>query len=84
MSIIDGVIFVFMLLLLAGILVLAYERQNGHVNSEEPEPTLRRQLESCIHKLATAEQSVDVWRTVAAKQKAIIDDMARVLEDDDG
>lgn len=83
MSIADGIISVCVFILFIAFIWLAYQRQNGHINHEEPEPTLRRQLNTCEHRLAAALQSVEVWKTVTERQKEIISDMARVLEDDE-
>lgn len=80
MSLIDIVFSGLFLLVFVGLIALAYERQNGHIGGVEPEPTLIRQLEACGHQLATARQAVDVWRSVAAKQKAMIEELAKALE----
>lgn len=79
MSLIDGFLLICILLLFAAVLALGYERQNGHVGGAPPEPTLRRQLEACHHQLATAQQSVDVWRALADKRKEIIDELSGEL-----
>lgn len=80
MSYIDGFLVIMLLILLAAVLALGYERQNGHIGGAAPEPTLRRQLEQCHHQLATAQQSVDVYRTLAEKRKAIIEELSQALE----
>jgi len=80
MSIIDGIFAVLILLIIAAILALAYERQNGYINHKPPEPTVFRQLEACGHQLATAQQSLEVWMDVARKYKATAEELAKALE----
>jgi len=84
MSLIDIVFSGLFLLVFAGLIALAYERQNGHIGGAEPEPTLIRQLEVCGHQLATAQQTVDVLRSVNAKHKATIEQLAKALENCEG
>lgn len=80
MTFLDGFFTMSILLLFAGILALSVERGNGKMNGVTPEPTVTRQLEACQHKLATCEQSVEVWRSLATQQKIIIEDLSKALE----
>jgi len=80
MSLIDGIFVVLFLVVFIMLLALAYERQNGHIDGSEPEPTLRRQLQTCHYHLATARQSVEVYRSLTERQKAIIAELSEVLK----
>ena len=77
MSIIDGVIIIVVLVLFG---FLTYQRNNGHIDRNAPEPTVLRQLQCCRHSLATAQQSAEIWRTLAEKQKVIIAELSVALE----
>jgi len=84
MTFFDGILTISILFLFGGFLSLVYQRQNGHIGGAEPEPTLIRQLEVCGHQLATAQQTVDVLRSVNAKHKATIEQLAKALENCEG
>lgn len=83
MTPIDGFIIIMMLVMFAAVTALAYQRQNGMIERNKPEPTVMRQLQHCRDSLATAQQSVDVWRNLAEKQKAIIAELSAALENHD-
>ena len=87
MTPIDAFIIIIMLVLMAAVTALAYQRQNGHIDHNKPEPTILMQLQQCRHSLATAQQSVDTWRTsakiwreTAEKHEAIIKKLSAELE----
>jgi flagellar biosynthesis chaperone FliJ len=72
-----------MLVLMAAVTALAFQRQNGHIDHNKPEPTILMQLQQCRHSLATAQQSAEIWRTLAEKQKVIIAGLSAELENSD-
>lgn len=80
MTPLDAFIIVMMLLLIAAVTALAYQRNNGHIDHNAPEPTILMQLHQCRHSLATAQQSAEVWRALAEKQKVIIAELSAALE----
>ena len=64
---------------MAAVTALAFQRQNGHIDHNKPEPTILMQLQQCRHSLATAQQSAEIWRTLAEKQKVIIAELSTAL-----
>lgn len=70
---------VFVLFVAVGVLI-HLRRANGLVEGRPPKATIKRQLQTCQYKLATAEQNIFVWRDLAAKRKAIIDELTQELE----
>ena len=80
MTFFDGILTISVIFLFGGFLSLVYQRQNGHIGAAAPEPTVLRQLEACGHQLATAQQAVEVWQSVALKYKARIAELSLALE----
>ena len=90
MTLIDAFIIIIMLVLMAAVTALAFQRQNGHIDHNKPEPTILMQLQQCRYSLATAQQAADtwrksaeIWRETAEKHEVIIAELSEKLQNHD-